>query len=148
MSDKSFLDPSQYEIDSFTGYLQAKDKRVKKFSPQDKVRLLEVLEKTGDRAAACKLAGASARLLEAHLASDTRFKQDYEEVLAKMIGTLEGVMFSNGLKPAGFRDRMEWLKANCPEKYAPKVANAKDEGELKGAVNKLWDEVTGKKEGE
>ena len=120
--------------DPVSGYLVAGEHySLTGFRPEDKKRLLELYEQSGNITKSCRAIGISPRTFYHHLKEDQKFHDDFEDAEIALKHEFEEVMVSNGKRPNGFMDRMAWLRARFSE-YNPKTTIAHESKPDVGAL--------------
>ena len=90
------------------------------FGSENKLRFIEILRKTWPHIKkACDAVGISTQTYRNHYGSDSKFKELIDELKEERLDNLEAVMLDNGEKPAGFLDRIAYLRAHRPALYNP-----------------------------
>jgi hypothetical protein len=111
-------------VDPKTGFLETTG--VHRFSAAMKMRALEFARENVQTKGelpnipqTCAALGITHRTFYHHLALDSEFKSQWEEVLDLCEQELVSVMYANGKRPSGYMDRITWLRANRPQKWNP-----------------------------
>lgn len=90
------------------------------FDSKSKLRFIEMLKTTFPHIKkTCDIIGISQQTYRNHYNNDVKFRELIDEVKEERLDNLEAVMLDNGEKPAGFLDRIAYLRAHRPHLYNP-----------------------------
>lgn len=124
-----------------TGYLESNISTA--FDSQTKLQFLDIAKKIREQggwpnvSSMCKAVGISPRTFTAHLQLDSKFKEDWSEIVHDAADSLESKMFEYAQGKGGYMHMITWLRANQPGKWNPdlKVSINADSTELKGSID-------------
>lgn len=86
----------------------------------DKKRLfLDTFAKTPNLTGVAEALGHSRQVIFYHLERDPEFKKEFEAVKEGLVDVLEGKVYEYGQRPQNFMDRIAYLRAFRPERWAP-----------------------------
>lgn len=84
-----------------------------------KTQVIEIYSRTGNFTGACRTVGVDPRNMRLHIAADPVFKQAVDEAREGICDKAEGHIVEHMSRPNNVVDRLAWLRAWRPERWAP-----------------------------